>query len=183
VKLQKARTAFGKVITGVGYLAFAALFVMVFIVAVDVILRKTGVGRIHGSNEYTTSVMVIICMLGIPVLQYKKGHVWVPLFVTKYPKKMQPYFMFGVMLVETVIVAFMAIGGYQKIVMFAERHTTTDVLNIPRSWLAVIALIGIVEYFVLMIMDTIQLFLDGRKGPELAESEAEGWSEDDVKGI
>jgi len=183
VKLQKARTAFGKVIIGVGYLAFAALFVMVFIVAVDVILRKLGIGRIDGSNEYTTSVMVIICMLGIPVLQLKQGHVWVNLLVNKYPKKMQPYWMFGIMVVETLVVAMMIWGGYNKIILFASRHTTTDVLNIPRSWLAVIALIGLVEYLVIVVMDTIQYLVDARKGTDLTASEAEGWSEDDVKGI
>ena len=183
MKLQKARTAFGKVIIGVGYLAFAALFVMVFIVAVDVILRKLGIGRITGSNEYTTSVMVIICMLGIPVLQLKQGHVWVSLLVHKYPKKMQPYWMFGIMVVETLVIAVMIWGCYNKIIMFASRHTTTDVLNIPRSWLAVIALIGLVEYLVIVAMDTMQLFLDARKPAELADSKDEGWSEDDVKGI
>ena len=183
MKLQKARTAFGKVIIGVGYLAFAALFVMVFIVAVDVILRKLGIGRIDGSNEYTTSVMVIICMLGIPVLQLKKGHVWVNLLVNKYPKKMQPYWMFGIMVIESLVVAMMIWGSYNKIIMFASRHTTTDVLNIPRSWLAAITLIGLIEYFVLVAMDTIQYFVDARKPPEAIEPKAEGWSEDDVKGI
>ena len=183
MKLQRIRTAFGKVIVGVGYLAFAALFVMVFIVAVDVILRKTGIGRIHGSNEYTTSVMVIICMLGIPVLQYKRGHVWVSLLVSKYPKKMQPFWLFGVMLIETVVVALMIRGGYDKIILFASRGTTTDVLNIPRSWLAIIALVGLIEFFVIMVLDTIQFFIDARKVESAAESEAEGWSEDDVKGI
>ena len=183
MKLQKARSAFGKVVIHVGYLALAALFVMVFIVAIDVVIRKIGIGRITGSNEYTTSVMVIICMLGIPILQLKRGHVWVPLLVNKYPKKLQPYFMCFVMLVETAVVGLLIWGGYEKIVMFASRSTTTDVLHIPKSWLAIVALIGFIEYFVLMAFDTIQLFLDGRKDPELAEPEAEGWSEDDVKGI
>ena len=183
MKLQQARAAFGKVVIYIGYLAFASLFVMVFIVAIDVVLRKLGIARITGSNEYTTSVMVIICMLGIPILQLKRGHVWVTLLVHKYPKKFQPYFMCFIMLVETVIAALLIWGGYEKIIMFASRSTTTDVLHIPKSWLAIVAIVGFVEYFVIMAMDTIQYFLDGRKGPELEEAKDEGWSEDDVKGI
>ena len=183
MKLKQVRTAFGKVVIGVGYLAFAALFVMVFIVAVDVVLRKIGIGRITGSNEYTTSVMVIICMLGIPILQLKHGHVWVTLLVHKYPKRLQPYWMCGVMLIETAVAGLLIKGGYEKIIMFASRSTTTDVLHIPKSWLAIIALFGFIEYFILMLMDTIQLFLDARKDPELAVAEDKGWSEDDVKGI
>ena len=83
MKLREFRAGVGRVVTAIGYIGLACLFLMTILVAVDVVLRKIGGSavRINGSNELTAFAMVMVCSLWIPCLQIKSGHVWVPLFV------------------------------------------------------------------------------------------------------
>lgn len=180
--LKKFRDGFGRFVNGVSYIGLVLLFAMVFIVAIDIILRKLQVGRINGSNELTTYFMVAVCSLGIPALQYKNGHVWVNLLVNKAPYRARCFWRAGVMVVETVVIFLLAYGGWQKVAFFYEKATTSDVLNLPKWIFALVAFIAFVEYFVLSLVDTIQLFIDGAKN-EAPAIEESGWSEDEVKGI
>jgi TRAP-type C4-dicarboxylate transport system permease small subunit len=68
MQMRKIRDGIGSIANAVNYAATISLFLMVFVVAVDIMLRKMQAGRIHGSNELTMYFMVWICMLGIPAL-------------------------------------------------------------------------------------------------------------------
>lgn len=157
---------------------------MVVIVAVDVILRKTtgGALRINGSNEITSFSMVIVCSIAIPVLQIKDGHIWVPLFVNKYPYRFRCFWLFVIRLVETAVIAMLAFGSYKKAVDLITTGRPTDVLNMPQWIFAAVMTVAFFEYFILSLIDTIQLVVDGVKNdpPKL---EGKGWTEDEVKGI
>jgi len=160
----------------------ALLFAMVVIVAIDVILRKATIGRINGSNELTTYFMVVVCLIGIPVLQVKFGHVWVNLVTNKFPYRFRSFWCFVTLLIETAVIALLVIGGYDKVSLFIRTGTSTDVLDIPKWIFAIFGLIAFVEYFILSLIDTIQQLIDGVKNEPPAPV-AEGWSEDEVKGI
>lgn len=184
MNLKKIRAGVSSVVNCVGYVAFACLFAMTVIVAVDVILRKTSGGalRINGSNEITSFSMVVLCSLAIPVLQIKNGHIWVPLFTDKYPYRFRCFWLFVIRLVETVVIALLAFGGYKKAVDLITTGRLTDVLNLPQWIFAAVMTVAFVEYFILSLIDTIQLLIDGIKNdpPNL---ESKGWTEDEVKGI
>ena len=181
MSLQKYRDGVGRIASIINYAALIPLFLMIFVVAIDVILRKLHAGRINGSNELTTYFMVWICMFGIPLLQYKDGHVWVNLFVNKFPYRFRCFWRFLIMSVETAMVAMLAYGGYEKIVSFYKMNAATDVLNMPKWFFAIAAFVAFAELFVLLLIDTAQLCIDGAEGKEsLAD---EGWTDDQVKGI
>ena len=183
MKLKKIRAGVSLVVNGVGYVALACLFAMVFIVALDVVLRKTSGGalRITGSNEITSFSMVILCSLAIPVLQIKNGHIWVPLFTNKFPYRFRCFWLFAIRLVETAVIALLAFGGYKKAADLIETGRLTDVLNMPQWIFAAVMTIAFVEYFVLTLIDTIQLFVDGVENV-LPKAEDKTWSEEEVKG-
>ena len=157
---------------------------MVVIVAADVVLRKVSGGalKINGSNELTSFFMVIVCSLAIPVLQIKKGHIWVPLFVDKFPYRFRCFWIFAIMLIETAIIALLAFGAYKKVTDLISTGRPTDVLNIPQWIFALVMLVAFVEYFILSLIDTIQHFIDGAKNEPPKPTE-EGWTEDETKGI
>ena len=181
MKLQKIRTGVGRVTQITSYAGMLSCFVMVFIVAIDIIMRKAGIGRITGSNEITTYFMVWVCALGIPLLQVKDGHVWVNLLVNKFPYRFRCFWRFAILLVETLVIALLAVGAYQEVAFFLQRSTTTDILNMPKWIFAAAVLVAFVEYFLLSLIDTILIFFDGVKGEEqIAE---DSWSDDQVKGI
>ena len=184
MKLQKIRSGASRVITGIGYAGLLFLFAMVVIVAVDVVIRKLSGGglKIRGSNELTQFFMVIVCSLGIPVLQIKKGHIWVPLFVDRFPYRFRCFWVFGVSLVETGVVAMLCVGAFNKVTDLISTGRPTDVLNIPQWIFAAVMLVAFLEYFVLSVIDTIQYCVDGAKN-EPPKPEGKGWSDDEVKGI
>jgi TRAP-type C4-dicarboxylate transport system permease small subunit len=157
---------------------------MVIVVAVDVILRKaTGSAwRISGSNEITQFLMIIVCSLFIPALQYKKGHIWVPLFVDKFPYRFRCFWLFGIMIVETGVIAMLVIGAYKKLTDLLSTGRATDVLRMPQWIFAVFLLIAFIEYFVLSLVDTVQYCIDGAKNSPPKPGD-EGWTDDEVKGI
>lgn len=182
--LKKFRDGFGRVVTAVSYVGLALLFAMVFIVAVDVILRKisNSTVSIKGSNELTMYFMVPVCSLGIPLLQYKHGHVWVNLFVNKFPYRFRCFWRAVITLIETAVILLLTIGGWDKINLFASRGTSSDILGMPKAIFAAVAFVAFLMYFILSLVDTIQLFVDGAKNEEPEPTEG-GWSEDEVKGI
>jgi len=184
VKLQKFRNGFSRIVTGIGYVGLVFMFAMVVIVAVDVVGRKVSGGsmRIRGSNELTQFFMIIVCSLGIPVLQIKKGHIWVPLFVDRFPYRFRCFWVFGISVVETGVIAMLCLGAYNKVADLITTGRPTDVLNIPQWIFAVVMVVAFVEYFILSLIDTIQYLIDGVKN-EPPKPEEKGWTEDEVKGV
>ena len=184
MKLQKIRDGFSRIVTGIGYIGLIFLFAMVVIVAVDVVGRKVSGGsmRVRGSNELTQFFMVIVCSLGIPVLQIKKGHIWVPLFVDRFPYRFRCFWVFAITLVETGVIAMLTLGAYNKVTDLITTGRPTDVLNIPQWIFAVVMLVAFLEYFILSLIDTIMYFSEGMKNEPPVPGEA-GWTDDEVKGI
>ena len=160
--MSKIRDAVSKVVLGLNSIGMLCCFLTVFIVAIDVILRKVTGARvsIKGSNEISAYFLVVICMLAIPAFQVKKGHIWVNMFVDMFPPKLRAVWMSIISLLETVVCALFTYGGVLKLQNFLETGTATDVLNMPKWPFALICLLGFAELTVLLCIDTIQSFMD-----------------------
>lgn len=163
--MEKIRNAVSKVVTGTNYLAMATCFVMVFVVAIDVILRKVSGQRlsIPGSNEFSAYFLIVIAMFAIPMLQVKKGHIWVNMFVDKFPAKMRSIWMGCILLLETVVAAGVTYGCVKQIGSLLKSGRTTDVLNLPWWPFAVVCAFGFLAFTVLLLIDAIQSFMDAGK--------------------
>ena len=158
--MEKFRENFSKIVSGVNYLGLACCFATVFIVAIDVILRKlTGAQlSIKGSNELSAYFLVIVVMLAIPALQIKKGHIWVNMFVDMFPKHFRSIWLGVVQVIEVVVFIMFTYGAVLKLQNFVSTGTTTDVLNMPKWPFALIILIGFAEMTVLVFIDMIETF-------------------------
>ena len=158
--MEKFRNTFSKFVSGINYIGLAACFVTVFIVAIDVIIRKLTHASvsIKGSNELSAYFMVVIVMLAIPVLQIKKGHIWVNMFVDKFPKKLRSTWLGIVQIIELVVFVMFTYGAVLKLQNFLSTKTSTDVLNMPKWPFALIILIGFAEMTILVFIDMIQMF-------------------------
>lgn len=164
--MEKIRNAFSKIVLGINYIGMLSCFVMVFVVAIDVILRKLSGNSysIKGSNEFSTYFLVVICMFAIPAFQVKKGHIWVNMFVDKFPARFRTFWLAVVHVIESAVCVMFTYGSFLKLQNFLSTGTTTDVLNMPKWPFALVTLIGFAELAILVIIDTIQLFIDGAKG-------------------
>jgi len=182
LKLQKIRNGLGSVSNFVMYGAVIPLFLMVFVVSFDIIFRKSQFQGIHGSNELTMFFMVWVCMLGIPALHFKDGHVWVNLFVDKFPYRFRCFWRCAVMAAETWLLALMAYAGYRLIMFNIDFSRTTTILRMPGWFFAMPVFVAFALYFLLSLVDTIQFCADGVRGGE-KKAEDGGWTDDQVKGI
>ena len=160
--IQKIRRGFSLFVGAINYLGLASCFVMVFVVAIDVIIRKLSGASlsIKGSNEFSAYFMVVIVMLAIPTLRITKGHVWVSMFVDKLPPRVRSWWIFGLHLIELVVFAMLAYSSALKLSNFVSTGTTTDVLNMPKWPFALVCFVGFAEMTIFMIIDSIQVFTD-----------------------
>ena len=146
----------------------AVCFVMVFVVAIDVILRKFSgqTVSIKGSNEFSSYFLIVIVMFAIPVMQVKKGHVWVDMFVNMFPKKLHNIWMGFVLFVEAVVSAALCYASVLQAITLFGNGRATDVLNLPWWPFAIICAVGFLELFVVIAIDCIQYFIDAGKPVE-----------------
>ncbi|MDO5703102.1 MAG: TRAP transporter small permease subunit, partial [Lachnospiraceae bacterium] len=132
----------------------------VIIVASDVILRKASGQRfsIKGSNELSTFLLLVMCMLSIPALQIKKGHVWVSIFVDMLPARVRSIWMGIILLIETVVAAAFSYGcaAYASVVSVR----SSDILHLPWSPFCYLCGFGFLELAVLLGIDTVLSFMD-----------------------
>ena len=173
--MKKIRDAVSKVISGISWAAMAVCFVMVFVVAIDVILRKLSGQRasIPGSNEFSAYFLIVVTMLSIPMLQIKKGHVWVNMFVDMFPKKFRSFWLGIIHAIEALVVAGFGYACVLHAMDLMKSGRVTDVLGLPFWPFALVCAIGFVEMFALLVVDTIQHFIDAAHGGEAEVSEAE----------
>jgi TRAP-type C4-dicarboxylate transport system permease small subunit len=172
VKLERFRDSVGKVSSAVNYVGLASLFAMVFIVAIDVIMRKlTGnTLSIKGSNELTVYLMVYACVLGIPVLQRNRGHVWVNLLLLKFRPRMRSFWMFVILLAETLVIAMLVWGAFRNVsALISPPMKRTFVLNMPQWIFAISTVVAFAEYFLLSLCDALHHLCDGVKNTSTQE--------------
>ncbi len=170
--MNKLRNYVAKVINGFNYVGMAVCFVMVFVVAFDVILRKLSnqAMSIKGSNEFSQYFLVVMCMLAIPMFQIKKGHVMVDMFVMKFPPKFKCFWMGFIYFIETVVSAAFTYGCFSHGLNLLKGGRATDVLNMPWWPFAMVCALGFLELTVILAIDTIIYFQDGVKGGEALEN-------------
>lgn len=173
--MNKIRSSISKVVDGFNYVGMAICFIMVFVVSIDVILRKVSGQRlsIAGSNEFSSYFLIVMCMLAIPMFQIKKGHVWVNMFVDMLPSKLRSVWLGIVLFVETVISAALCYGSVNYTIDLMANGRATDILNLPWWPFALITAFGFLELTVLLLIDTIQCFIDAKNGGEKKEEAAE----------
>ncbi len=162
--MENIRNKFSKIVSGLNYIGLAACFAMVFVVSFDVIIRKVTNASmsIKGSNEFAAYFMIVIVMLAIPALRIKKGHVWVSMFVDKFPPRFRSRWMIVTQVIELAVFAMFTYASVLKLQNFLSTGTTTDVLNMPKWPFALVILIGFAEMTVFMVIDTIQAVIDAK---------------------
>jgi TRAP-type C4-dicarboxylate transport system permease small subunit len=81
-----------------------------------------------------------------------------------FPAKMRTVWLAVVHLIEVAVCALLSYGAVLKLQNFLNTGTTTDVLNMPKWIFALDCLIGFAELTILLLIDTIQLFMDAATG-------------------
>ena len=134
----------------------------VFVVAINVILRKLTDARISipGSGELSAYLMVVICMLAIPALYTKNGHIAIPLVVDRLPRTIQKILRIAVLSVEAAVCGLFTYAGVIKVINFIETGTRTDILNVYKWPFSAFAAFGFAELTLLIILDLCTVIIN-----------------------
>ena len=153
--MYNLRKRIGKFIDVLSSIGMAVTFILMFITAIDTILRKTSSMAIIGSLEITEVGMVILIFFGIASNQISKGHVSVDMFVERFSRKMRLISDTVVLTIEAVVMGIMAYCGYLLTVSYIEKGLETSVLGIPMWPFSVLMTIGLFLFTIVLLIDAI----------------------------
>lgn len=169
--MKRIREIFARVVRAFNYAGMAACILTIAVVSVNAVVRKIsgGVISVPGTNEITAYAMVVMCMLGIPMLQIRNGHIRVTLLTDRLPPKGRRVWMTVIGLIETAVLGVLTWAGVRKMLQLIRFNNVSDVLEIPAWPFALAALIGLAEMTALVLMDTI-IQAREQEAPEPGES-------------
>jgi len=120
--------------TWLGYVSIAALLVMMVMITVSVVLRKTVDRPIRGDVELSELLMVAIVMMGLAYTQIKGGHVSVGMLVERFSPRAQGVIdIFGAV-VTIGIISLVVWQSFSRALSSLTEGEVTMVLTFPTFW-------------------------------------------------
>jgi len=151
-----------KISTAGLFLSALTLFLIVSLIAIDVICRYILNRPISGQQELAELSIVVVVYFGLPYATRIRSHVRVEPITSKLPLSARNI-LYGIL--DFIIVIFMAILTY-KVFKQAMFLTTTPgnatlILRIPFYWIYFITSVGAAISCLEFLMDGIRFFLEG----------------------
>jgi TRAP-type C4-dicarboxylate transport system permease small subunit len=142
-------------------ISMVALAAIMFLTAVDVILRKVANMPIPGSYEVVQLLMATCVGLGLANSGLKKAHINIDLVITRLSRKVQ-----GILGIITGVIALVVIGitTVQTCILITVRiasQLTSTVLYIPIFPFVIIVAFGFILYFVVLIIHFMEYLKEG----------------------
>jgi TRAP-type C4-dicarboxylate transport system permease small subunit len=137
-----------------------ALAAIMFLTAVDVILRKVANMPIPGSYEVVQLLMATCVGLGLANSGLKKAHINIDLVITRLSRKVQ-----GILGIITGVIALVVIGitTVQTCILITVRIASqlTSTVYIPIFPFVIIVAFGFILYFVVLIIHFMEYLKEG----------------------
>jgi TRAP-type C4-dicarboxylate transport system permease small subunit len=127
----------------------------------DVALRKTSTLNIAGSYEIIEMGMVLMVYLGIASLQVKDGHVKVDMLVTRFPRRLQNFLQFIMLMIEVCVYSVMTYACIIKVFELQKTPFYTAVLKLPYAPFYIVMIIGLASFTLLLLADSLIQLLQG----------------------
>lgn len=141
----------------------AALAAMMFLTALDVIMRYVFNQPVSAIPELVEYLMVGCVSFGLAYCEQKKQHVSVDMFMLLLPKRAQSFFNFITNLIATL---FILLVTWQSIIYIKKMYLSnlaSPVLYMPvYPFVAAVAL-GFGIYFLILIIHTFEAFSEVKK--------------------
>ena len=172
--VKKIDKVMSRITNTLGYVSYAAIILIMLLVVVDVIMRKSLRSGILGSYELVERLLLLLVFAAFAFTQTERGHVHVTLFMSKLPKPVG-MFIFGLLgLLSTAASVFCAYAMVEQGNFSLEKNTTTAVLLIPLYPFFYIAAVCMFIFTVTVLWDSIKSFI-GIANKEIAEDIRSTW--------
>jgi len=139
------------------------LLLMMFLTAMDVLLRYIFNRPISGSYEITEYMMAIVVSSGLAYCAVVKGHVVVDLIISRFPSRVQAILNSVHLLVSFALFVVITRQSYLYILTMADSNRTSAVLLIPVFPFIAILTIGLGIYTLQLLADLLDTVLEAVK--------------------
>ena len=156
--MKKALDITKKVNMGMCVVGMAAMFIMMVMVTIDTIIRKTPIGGITDSMDLTQLLLGLIIYGGMAILESNRGHIRVDMFLLMMPPTLRKIVEGIMYLLSTVILGIVVYAYILNIGPDYRSRAGTQVLRIPQWPFKTIVAIGIFLFAVTFLVHTIAIF-------------------------
>lgn len=136
--MERVDAAYGRVMSGLSFLALVLLFLLMTMIATDVLLRNIPLGP-HGlswSNEVSESILYLITLLMAPWLLRRGQHIRVDIVLLLLPRRVAWYCEYlADLLGATCCLAMAVYGSRAALESYKSSAMTIKTLITPEWWL------------------------------------------------
>jgi TRAP-type C4-dicarboxylate transport system permease small subunit len=154
--LQRLRRAYGRLLHAFGLVSAVATFMMLLLVAANVIGRYLFNAPITGAFEITESLLVVGIMLGLALTQYHDGHIRVTILTRRMPPSWARYAKIFALIIGAVFFAWCAYASWRfayQSYSFNEQEWGT--ITFPLYPVKFVVFLGVVLLTVQFVLDAI----------------------------
>ena len=138
----------------------ASLFILMCMTTVDTMTRRTFIGGVTDSMNFTELFMLFIIFGGLGYLETKRGHIRVDLFVNwmpRIPKKITETTMY---LLTTGVLFMFTYGLFIRIFDDMESGAATQLLAVPTWPFTTVAMLMILIYSITALLHLLEIVFE-----------------------
>jgi TRAP-type C4-dicarboxylate transport system permease small subunit len=139
-------------------LSMSSIFLVAFIIFMDILLRLAIKTSILGAYEITEMAMIIVIFGSLAHTQFLKGHVRVTMFVERMRDRAKKITEGSLLIVTSAVSAIVSYSSFVQAAVYYEKDATTAVLKMPYFPFAYIMAIGLTLFTIMLFMDAVKIF-------------------------
>ena len=153
------------------WISIVAVYVLMFFMVVDIVLRYVFSSPIAGDYELIELALVLIVFFAIPHTQTVHGHVAVDILTIRLSRRMKDVCGLIGWLAGTVMLAIITYANYRQIFKVRGNELTTGILRIPVWPFYALVFLCLLVFTICMATDCIKSVMDlFRKDPDQSEA-------------
>lgn len=154
-RIKKYNSAIEKFTTGVAWISYICIVVMMLMNTLDVIMSLVANKNILGAYEISQRLLMCAVFCCFAYAQSKKQHICMTLVVKHYPRPIR-FFCFSLMSLLSVVVSGATCwAAYVQMNDYIARNFTTEVLYIPLWPFYLVEVIGMGIFTLTVLYDTV----------------------------
>ena len=142
------------------WVSMAALFALMLMTAVNVVIRKAGIGGVADSLDLTRLLMVLIIFCAFAFQESKRGHIRVDMFLEKMPKHAAKITDTALNTLSTAVLALLAYAYFAGVSGSRRQGAATQVWRVPEWPFVAIVAVVISLFAVTMLLNTIDALIN-----------------------
>jgi TRAP-type C4-dicarboxylate transport system permease small subunit len=157
--LEKALNTIKTINFRICNIAMVVLFILMFLTTIDTITRKTPLGGIPDSMDFTEIFMVLIVFCGLAYLESEGGHIRVDMIVNAFPRIGKKIIEVVTYLLGAAILFALFYSMMGNITSTYHSGAATQLIHVPQWPFVVIVTAGILMYAITVLFNGIAILI------------------------